>query len=31
MIRLTVGQFREGLKTDKPVVRITAKQCKNKI
>ena len=30
MSKLTVGQFREALKMDKPVVRITAKQCKIK-
>ena len=30
MPKLTVGQFREALKMDKPVVRITAKQCKIK-
>ena len=30
MSKLTVGQFREALEMDKPVVRITAKQCKIK-
>ncbi len=30
MSKLTVGQFREALKMNKPVVRITAKQCKIK-
>jgi len=28
--KLTVGQFREALQMDKPVVRISAKQCKIK-
>jgi len=30
MSKLTVGQFREALKMDKPIVRITVKQCKIK-